>query len=108
MPKMRWWRCTRCALSATTPLRPRLTLPCMRFFLSSTRSEERRVGKECRSLCDWSSDVCSSDLAEDEMVEMYPLCAFGNNAVAASIDTPLHAFLPFKHKIGRASCRERV
>src|SRR5215211_3192713 len=26
-------------------------------------SEERRVGKECRSLCDWSSDVCSSDLA---------------------------------------------
>src|SRR5476649_1033997 len=28
-----------------------------------SRSEERRVGKECRSLCDWSSDVCSSDLA---------------------------------------------
>src|SRR5882672_5967147 len=27
------------------------------------RSEERRVGKECRSLCDWSSDVCSSDLS---------------------------------------------
>src|SRR5579875_622771 len=26
------------------------------------RSEERREGKECRSLCDWSSDVCSSDL----------------------------------------------
>ena len=25
---------------------------------------------------------------EDEMVEMYPLCAFGNNTVAASIDTP--------------------
>ncbi len=35
--------------------------------------------------------------SEDEMVAMYPLCAFGNNAVAASIDTPLHAFLPFKH-----------
>jgi rhamnose utilization protein RhaD (predicted bifunctional aldolase and dehydrogenase)/NAD(P)-dependent dehydrogenase (short-subunit alcohol dehydrogenase family) len=34
---------------------------------------------------------------EDEMVEMYPLCAFGNNTVAASIDTPLHGFLPFKH-----------
>jgi rhamnose utilization protein RhaD (predicted bifunctional aldolase and dehydrogenase)/NAD(P)-dependent dehydrogenase (short-subunit alcohol dehydrogenase family) len=34
---------------------------------------------------------------EDEMVEMYPLCAFGNNTVAASIDTPLHAFLPFAH-----------
>jgi rhamnose utilization protein RhaD (predicted bifunctional aldolase and dehydrogenase)/NAD(P)-dependent dehydrogenase (short-subunit alcohol dehydrogenase family) len=35
--------------------------------------------------------------AEDEMVELYPLCGFGNNTVAASIDTPLHAFLPFKH-----------
>jgi rhamnose utilization protein RhaD (predicted bifunctional aldolase and dehydrogenase)/NAD(P)-dependent dehydrogenase (short-subunit alcohol dehydrogenase family) len=34
---------------------------------------------------------------EDEMVEMYPLCVFGNNPVAASIDTPLHAFLPFNH-----------
>lgn len=34
---------------------------------------------------------------EDAMVEMYPLCAFGNNTVAASIDTPLHAFLPFQH-----------
>jgi rhamnose utilization protein RhaD (predicted bifunctional aldolase and dehydrogenase)/NAD(P)-dependent dehydrogenase (short-subunit alcohol dehydrogenase family) len=34
---------------------------------------------------------------EDEMVAMYPLCAFGNNTVAASIDTPLHAFLPFEH-----------
>ncbi len=34
---------------------------------------------------------------EDEMVGMYPLCTFGNNPVAASIDTALHAFLPFPH-----------
>jgi rhamnose utilization protein RhaD (predicted bifunctional aldolase and dehydrogenase)/NAD(P)-dependent dehydrogenase (short-subunit alcohol dehydrogenase family) len=34
---------------------------------------------------------------EDEMVGFYPLCAFGDNRVAASIDTPLHAFLPFDH-----------
>src|ERR1700757_298197 len=34
---------------------------------------------------------------EDEMVEMYPLCTFGGNPVAASIDTPLHGFLPFPH-----------
>jgi rhamnose utilization protein RhaD (predicted bifunctional aldolase and dehydrogenase)/NAD(P)-dependent dehydrogenase (short-subunit alcohol dehydrogenase family) len=34
---------------------------------------------------------------EDEMVELYPLCAFGNSAVPASIDTPLHGFLPFRH-----------
>jgi rhamnose utilization protein RhaD (predicted bifunctional aldolase and dehydrogenase)/NAD(P)-dependent dehydrogenase (short-subunit alcohol dehydrogenase family) len=34
---------------------------------------------------------------EDDMVAMYPLCTFRNNPVAASIDTPLHAFLPFPH-----------
>jgi rhamnose utilization protein RhaD (predicted bifunctional aldolase and dehydrogenase)/NAD(P)-dependent dehydrogenase (short-subunit alcohol dehydrogenase family) len=34
---------------------------------------------------------------EDEMVGFYPLSAFGENRVAASIDTPLHSFLPFPH-----------
>src|SRR5438034_800064 len=34
----------------------------VKFLHEQTRSEERRVGKEWRSLCDWSSDVCSSDL----------------------------------------------
>jgi rhamnose utilization protein RhaD (predicted bifunctional aldolase and dehydrogenase)/NAD(P)-dependent dehydrogenase (short-subunit alcohol dehydrogenase family) len=34
---------------------------------------------------------------EDEMVRYYPLSAFGENRVVASIDTPLHAFLPFSH-----------
>ena len=34
---------------------------------------------------------------EDEMVDMYPLCTFGHNPVAASIDTSLHGFLPFAH-----------
>ena len=34
---------------------------------------------------------------EDDMVDMYPLCAFGQNSVAASIDTSLHAFLPARH-----------
>ena len=34
---------------------------------------------------------------EDQMAGMYPLCAFRNNPVAASIDTPLHGFLPFPH-----------
>jgi rhamnose utilization protein RhaD (predicted bifunctional aldolase and dehydrogenase)/NAD(P)-dependent dehydrogenase (short-subunit alcohol dehydrogenase family) len=34
---------------------------------------------------------------EDEMVGFYPLCAFGENRVAASIDTALHAFLPYPH-----------
>jgi len=34
---------------------------------------------------------------EDDMVKYYPLSAFGENKVAASIDTPLHAFLPYPH-----------
>ncbi|HKT25943.1 MAG TPA: bifunctional rhamnulose-1-phosphate aldolase/short-chain dehydrogenase [Terriglobales bacterium] len=34
---------------------------------------------------------------EDEMVRYYPLSAFGENKVAASIDTPLHAFIPYDH-----------
>ena len=34
---------------------------------------------------------------EDEMVEYFNQCLFGTNAKAPSIDTPLHAFLPFKH-----------
>lgn len=39
----------------------------------------------------------SGEEHEDEMVRYYPLSAFGENRVAASIDTPLHAFLPFAH-----------
>src|SRR5579875_1059523 len=34
---------------------------------------------------------------EDLIVDLYPLCTFGKNPVAASIDTPLHGFLPFPH-----------
>jgi rhamnulose-1-phosphate aldolase/alcohol dehydrogenase len=34
---------------------------------------------------------------EDDMVAMLPHCAFGLNSRAASIDTPLHGFLPFLH-----------
>src|SRR5271170_6646336 len=34
---------------------------------------------------------------EDEIVSMYPLCTFNNNPTAASIDTPLHGFLPAPH-----------
>ena len=34
---------------------------------------------------------------ENEMVGYYQLSAFGENRVAASIDTPLHAFIPYAH-----------
>jgi rhamnose utilization protein RhaD (predicted bifunctional aldolase and dehydrogenase)/NAD(P)-dependent dehydrogenase (short-subunit alcohol dehydrogenase family) len=44
-----------------------------------------------------SIDRYRGEAHEDDMVALYPLCAFGENRVAASIDTPLHAFLPFTH-----------
>lgn len=34
---------------------------------------------------------------EDEMVAMYPHCVFDLNPRASSIDTPLHAFIPYRH-----------
>lgn len=34
---------------------------------------------------------------EDEMVNYYPLCAFNLSSRPASIDTPLHGLVPFKH-----------
>ncbi len=34
---------------------------------------------------------------EDEMVAMLPHCTFNLNTRAASIDTPLHAYVPFSH-----------
>jgi rhamnulose-1-phosphate aldolase/alcohol dehydrogenase len=34
---------------------------------------------------------------EDEMVELFNYCMYDLNSKAPSIDTPLHAFLPFKH-----------
>src|SRR5438034_826936 len=40
------------------------------YLRPSWRSEERRVGKECRSLCDWSSDVCSSDLIRGDLAQL--------------------------------------
>ncbi len=41
--------------------------------------------------------VYRGEAHEDEMVAFYPSCAFNNNTVPASIDTPLHAFLPFRN-----------
>ncbi|MDZ7288674.1 MAG: bifunctional rhamnulose-1-phosphate aldolase/short-chain dehydrogenase [candidate division KSB1 bacterium] len=34
---------------------------------------------------------------EDKMAGMYPHCTFNLNPRAASIDTPLHSFIPYKH-----------
>src|SRR5919202_916118 len=72
------------------------------------RSEERRVGKECRSLCDWSSDVCSSDLVNVQ--HLLPGLARHRELPARLLKTSQH-FHGARHllvQIGRASCRERV
>ncbi|MCZ2147156.1 MAG: bifunctional rhamnulose-1-phosphate aldolase/short-chain dehydrogenase [Bryobacterales bacterium] len=42
-------------------------------------------------------NVYRGEQFEDDMVGMYPSCAFAGNTVATSIDTPLHGFLPFDH-----------
>src|SRR5256886_6739331 len=95
----------------------RVKLCCYFFFFSSRR-------RHTRFDCDWSSDVCSSDLLYLENVD-----ATFNRAVAAGakVDMPLENQFwgdrygkitdPFGHQwglsqhveeIGRASCRERV
>src|ERR1035437_7384970 len=73
-----------------------------------SRSEERRVGKECRYWRDWSSDVSSSDLHVRKPIQMghsrrniarlriEPARRRGTVGEESSV------------KIGRASCRERV
>src|ERR1035437_7465793 len=43
------------------------------------RSEERRVRKECRSRCSWSSDVCSSDLCIEFQEVHEPVAATSLN-----------------------------
>src|SRR5476649_555432 len=77
-------------------------------MLMPRRSEERRVGKECRSLCDWSSDVCSSDL---ESIPGYEEIGWAGIGGSASTPSEIIAILN-EHvnaaQIGRASCRERV
>src|SRR5690349_17304443 len=72
----------------------------IRFFFSSRR-------RHTRSLRDWSSDVCSSDLSRHHrlarrlIVHPDDLDRLGHLDLAA-LDPPGH------HQIGRASCRERV
>lgn len=37
----------------------------------------------------------ATEMPEDEVVPLYPQCAFNLNLAAPSIDTPLHAYVPF-------------
>src|ERR1035437_7821229 len=63
------------------------------------RSEERRVGKECRSRRDWRSDVCSSDLVDG--IDGAGFCAVAGRRLGAS---PLLQYFPAASG-GRYLCR---
>src|SRR5436190_23374095 len=64
------------------------------FFFSSRR-------RHTRSLCDWSSDVCSSDLSPAATISSRPRSPPTSRSFARIAATGWG-------KIGRASCRERV
>src|SRR5215204_4022930 len=59
------------------------------FFFSSRR-------RHTRSLCDWSSDVCSSDLADPELLAEAQRAQIELNPISAE---------QLRREIGRASCR---
>src|SRR5690349_22966253 len=82
------------------------------FFFSSRR-------RHTRSLRDWSSDVCSSDLAArlERLADAGGICLSGlaHDRVADKLDLEWAALgevsvrnIPYPVQIGRASCRGRV
>src|SRR5690349_22060712 len=89
-------------------------LICFFFFFSSRR-------RHTRSLRDWSSDVCSSDLRADHQVDLgQPLldvqrrrvarvgtAVEGDVELAQAVDVAVVDVDRGLHQIGRASCRER-
>src|SRR5215204_5665547 len=77
-------------------------------LVARARSEERRVGKECRSRCDWSSDVCSSDLALDLQEQVLHVPLYKGVKSRKGFIHEQDLLLGGQGEIGRASCRERV
>src|SRR5438132_11158805 len=77
------------------------------FFFSSRR-------RHTRSLCDWSSDVCSSDLGERLRVGGEIARAAAQTFTKVSLEMGgknanlVFADADLDEEIGRASCRERV
>src|SRR5205809_7672541 len=75
------------------------------FFFSSRR-------RHTRCSRDWSSDVCSSDLAQWTGSQFDPIDVLPAQAWIELAAGPLrersHVFHAAHMKIGRASCRERV
>src|SRR5882672_11058213 len=73
----------------------------------ASRSEERRVGKEGRSLCDWSSDVCSSDLLRISRGGASRHRSDARSGARRHRSLRARRQCRPREQIGRASCRER-
>src|SRR3546814_3759683 len=73
------------------------------FFFKQKTAYEMRIS-------DWSSDVCSSDLAGGEVVSRAVTAMAEINASSRKIADIIGVIdeIAFQTKIGRASCRERV
>ena len=56
--------------------------------------------------CDWSSDVCSSDLYRQ--VRPVQVSVFHEHIGRIELDLAVKVYILGKVQIGRASCRERV
>src|SRR5260221_1440164 len=63
--------------------------------------------RHTRSLCDWSSDVCSSDLTHSS-AQCHALLEAGNRPLSSLLVLRQAAQAHQRREIGRASCRERV
>src|SRR5476649_1427811 len=101
-------RCAPIWCTATLPAWAPPRRPMPRPWAAGERSEERRVGKECRSRCDWSSDVCSSDLYGVLEREVRANLVYRDFTRVGAAKTPDAKTMGRWGEIGRASCRERV
>src|SRR3546814_7703930 len=90
-----------------------VSMLCCFFFFKQKTAYEMRIS-------DWSSDVCSSDLAEGALVEETPYSDqpyvttrgfFQSGEANRLLDTEIPLACPVRllhgEEIGRASCRER-
>src|SRR5438132_12152229 len=74
------------------------SLICLRFFFSSRR-------RHTRSLCDWSSDVCSSDLLDPALLDQRRQMLDQGRRREQDLEAWFGKLIK---EFGRASCRERV
>ncbi|MGQ9550381.1 MAG: bifunctional rhamnulose-1-phosphate aldolase/short-chain dehydrogenase, partial [Roseiflexus sp.] len=64
---------------------------------ASFASLELRKLRELRAIYLRHPDRGPKTAVENAMVDLYPHCTFNLNPRASSIDTPLHAFIPYRH-----------